>query len=177
MKRWHAAVAWVVAAIAAAVAGQQAWAHDASSGLAGATMTGADVTGGLATTLAWVAVALALLLLVLRRLGSRIIGVLAVVLGLGAVLAALSGTYPAARELTAAAAAQASASPWRWVFASSGAAVALGGVLAALTAPQADRRQRAYSRTATADGESGAADPRDAWKAMDAGDDPTADPR
>ncbi|MGJ6979334.1 Trp biosynthesis-associated membrane protein [Aestuariimicrobium soli] len=172
VKRWHAAACWALAAVVAAVAGQQSWARDATTGVAGASISGADATGGLVTTLAWSGAALALLLLVLRRPGTRVIGVLAVLIGAGALLAAVLGSYPAAAELSPSAAAQVVASRWRWAFASSALVLAVGGVVAVVTAPQADRRRPSrYTR----------ADPAelggDAWKAMDAGDDPTADPR
>lgn len=168
MRRWQAALAWGVAAVVSALAGQRTWAHDGVL-----AVTGADATGGLVTTIAWTCVALALLLLVLRRRGTLAVGVIAILIGAGVVVAALTSTYPA-QALGEAAAAQVRASGWRHAFAAGGALTLVGGVIALVTAGQASRRRSERYQRGTAEADP---DTRDLWKAMDAGDDPTADPR
>ena len=168
MRRWQAALVWGVAAVLSALAGQRTWAHDGVLAI-----TGAAATGGLVTTIAWTCVALALLLLVLRRRGTVVVGALAVLIGVGVMLAALTSTYPA-QDLSETAAAQVQASGWRHAFAAAGGLTLVGGLIAVMTAGQASRRRSEKYQRSTGEGD---ADTRDLWKAMDAGDDPTADPR
>jgi hypothetical protein len=164
VRRWHAAVLWALAAGLSAIAGQRTWAHDGVL-----SVSGADATGGLVTTLAWASAALALLLLVVRRRGSRIVGAVALVLGIGALVSGLTASFPA-QDLAASVAAQANRNPWRYAFAAAGLLLADGGVVALVTAGQVGHRPDRYSRRAEATD-------ADLWKAMDAGHDPTEDPR
>ena len=94
-------------------------------------------------------------------------------------LSGITASFPA-QDLTVQSAAVANGSSWRLVFAAAGLLTALGGVVALFAASRVptggeSRYQRGSGRAATTD--TGEVIERDPWKAMDAGEDPTADPR
>jgi hypothetical protein len=123
--------------------------------------TNAWVSQDLTRSLALVALVGAVLILVLRVRGRRVVGLLLGILGLA--MAAAAALLPEA------------AVPWRIAYAIGGALVVFGGLLTMITSArwpaQPDRFRRSETRASA-----GTADPADLWRAMDAGLDPTADP-
>ncbi len=165
------------------VAAAQPWfravGQDVSVGI-----SGVQSTAGLSQALAVVTLAGALLILVLKTRGRRVVGVLLTLVGLGIALLGALRTEPSSdavltrvREVRLADQFALEATPWAWVFAAAGVLVAAGAILTATTAGRwpvrADRftRDEAPARPVSATDE-----PADVWKALDAGMDPTADP-
>jgi uncharacterized membrane protein (TIGR02234 family) len=171
----------IIGGALALVGSVQPWWRAVSQGVV-VKFSGTQATAGLSQTLAIVALAGTLLLLVLRTRGHRVVG--ALLLLVGAALAIVGGLrlQPSAeavrgqvREVSLADAFQLSGTVWPWVFALAGLLVAGGAVLTIITAaawPSASDRFQAG--VAKADG-SDTDDPAKLWRAMDAGIDPTTD--
>nr|WP_232531145.1 Trp biosynthesis-associated membrane protein [Microlunatus antarcticus] len=180
-----------VGAVLALVAGSRPWWRAAGDGVSVA-FTGTESSGGLAQALALVVLAGALLALVLKSRGRRVLGVLLLLTGAGAVVLGLDRSRPAtqavrSRVLEVSLADQFAlvGTAWPYVFAAAGLVVVLAAGTMALTAPRWPSRTARYERPAVTPGApaSPAAavadarredDPAALWRLLDAGVDPTA---
>ncbi|QIK73608.1 Trp biosynthesis-associated membrane protein [Propioniciclava coleopterorum] len=170
-------LALAVAALAGLLVGAQApWWTVTFTGLTGAqgsgTVTGAAGTGGLASVLPSVALAALLATLMLRRLGTRVMAVAAALVGSGMAVLGFSPATPvseAVQETVQGAALATMTDPvataWPIVYGVLGVGVAAAS--AWLFARPPVRRRGTAQRAADV------TDPLEAWKAMDAGEDPT----
>jgi uncharacterized membrane protein (TIGR02234 family) len=142
--------------------------------------SGTQVTGGLSQALAIVALAGTLLMLALRPRGRRVVGTLLLLVGSGLAVVGVLGLQPSAdpvgsevHGVSLAETFQLSRTVWPWLFAVSGALVAIGAVLTMITAgswpARSSRFQPGQSRAEVQATE----DPAALWKALDAGADPT----
>lgn len=147
-------------------------------------ITGVEATGGLSQALAVVTLAGALLILVLKSRGRRVVGVVLTLAGLGIVVVGALRVRPSSdavltqvRAVSLADQFALDPTPWPWVFATAGALVCAGAVLTAVTAGRWPTRADRFARSdrpahpVAADDE-----PVDVWRALDAGLDPTVDP-
>ena len=182
-----------VGAVLALVAGSRAWWRAAGTGVSVA-FTGTEATGGLAQALALVVLAGALLALVLRSRGRRVLGVLLVLTGAGAVVLGATRPRPASgtiqsRVLEVSLADQFAlvGTPWPYVYGVAGLLVLAASVLMTRTAPRWPSRAARFERPGV--GQSGSTpasaaaaasaplsddDPAALWRLLDAGVDPTA---
>ena len=166
----------------ALVGGAQPWWRATGEGVV-LRFTGTQATGGLSQALAIVALAGTLLMLALRTRGRRVVGALLLLVGVGLAMLGGLGLQPNADAVgsevhgVGLAAFQLSATVWPWVFAVSGALVAIGGALTMITAgtwpARSNRFQPGQSKAEVPASE----DPAELWKAMDSGADPTIDAR
>lgn len=128
-----------------------------------ASVTGGQATSGAALALMLAAAAGAFLSRWLRPAGRRIVLVLVVLLAAGAVGVAWGAVAPAVPGSTLGDALTLVATPWRWVYIAGGVLAAAGAALAQYAGPAPVRA------VATPD------PALDAWKALDAGEDPTSE--
>jgi uncharacterized membrane protein (TIGR02234 family) len=166
----------------ALLGGAQPWWRATGEGVV-LRFTGTQATGGLSQALAIVALAGTLLMLALRTRGRRVVGALLLLVGVGLAMLGGLGLQPNADAVgsevhgVGLAAFQLSATVWPWVFAVSGALVAIGGALTMITAgtwpARSNRFQPGQSKAEVPASE----DPAELWKAMDSGADPTIDAR
>jgi uncharacterized membrane protein (TIGR02234 family) len=180
-----------VGAVLALVAGSRAWWRAAGTGVSVA-FSGTETTGGLAQALALVVLAGALLGLVLRGRGRRVLGVLLTLAGAGVVVLGVTRPRPASgtvqsRVLEVSLADQFAlvGTPWPYVYGVAGLLVVAASVLMALTAPRWPSRAGRFERPGA--GETAAAtqpgpaapsaddDAASLWRLLDAGVDPTAE--
>jgi len=150
---------WAGAGLALLAATQPWWTAGERTGA-----TGTQATSGAALALVLAALAGAFLTRFLRGWGRRLVTVVVALLLACGLLVALTAAVPAAlpgSRLDAALAA--TATPWRWVYAASVVLAAAGAVLL-LVAPPPSSRPAPTPDSAL-----------DAWRALDAGDDPTTD--
>lgn len=188
-----------VGAVLALVSGSRAWWRAAGTGVSVA-FTGTETTGGLAQALALVVLAGALLALVLRSRGRRVLGVLLVLTGVGVVVLGLTRPRPASgtvrsRVLEVSLADQFAlvGTPWPFLYGAAGLLVVAAAVLMTLTAARWPSRAARFERPdvrqqpgqpprptgqspvagADADGQR-EEDPASLWRLQDAGVDPTA---
>jgi uncharacterized membrane protein (TIGR02234 family) len=184
-----------VGAVLALVAGSRAWWRAAGAGVS-VTFTGTESTGGLAQALALVVLAGALLGLVLRSRGRRVLGVLLVLTGAGVVVLGLTRPRPASgtvrsRVLEVSLADQfaLAGTAWPYVFGVAGLLVVGAAGVMALTAPRWPSRAARFERPGAgqlpgqvapsapdgvADDGRRDDDPAVLWRLLDAGVDPTA---
>jgi hypothetical protein len=119
------------------------------------------VSQGLTRALALVALVGAVLTLVLRMRGRRVVGLLIAVLGLGMALAGALLSGPA--------------TPWRVTYSIGGVVLVFGGLLTMITGAHWPAPAERFERNEQ--GTSASIDnPAGLWQAQDAGLDPTADP-
>jgi uncharacterized membrane protein (TIGR02234 family) len=165
----------------ALIASAQPWWRAVGEGVV-VKVTGTQASGGLSQALAIVVLAGTLLMLVLRTCGSRVLGALLLLVGLGIALTAGLLLQPSSdtvrsqvREVSLADGFRLSATAWPWVFALSGLLIVAGAVVTMITAgswtSRSDRFQARSSQAEPASSE----DPAELWNAMDAGLDPTTD--
>ena len=165
----------------------------AGSGGASGTITfsGAEATGGLTQALAAVVLAGVLLTLVLAVRGRRVLALLIAITGAAMTVVGALRTPPTAeavrtrfRQVSLADQFSLDPTAWGWLYAAAGLIVVLGSVLLWIGSPGWARRARRFERpgvdagpgaTTTAPAEA-PDDPTGAWRALDAGLDPTADP-
>ena len=159
------------------VAGAQPWWRASGDGAA-VTFSGSDATGGLCQALAAVTLAGVLLLLVLRTKGRRVLAVLMAAAGIGMMVTGALQSAPDAdavrtrvRQVSLTDQFALGTTAWPWVYAVAGLVVLLGAVLLWLGAPRWTAAVSRFDRSGQ-----GAEDPAQAWKDLDAGRDPTADP-
>jgi uncharacterized membrane protein (TIGR02234 family) len=166
------------------VASAQPWWRASGTGAA-VTFNGTEVTGGLAQALAAVTLAGVLLALVLRARGRRVLALLLAATGVGMVVTGALQTAPDAdtvrsrvRQISLTDQFALEVTPWVWAYAVAGLLVVLGAVLLWLGAPTWTARVARFDRSPTPVGTPADlnADPAQAWKELDAGRDPTADP-
>lgn len=175
-----------VGAVLALVAGSRAWWRASGTGV-DVGFTGTETTGGLAQALALVVLAGALLGLVLRARGRRVLGVLLALAGAGAVAVGLTRPRPASgtvqsRVLEVSLADQFAlvGTPWPYVYAAAGAAVVAAAVLMTATAARWPSRAARFERPGQ-EGQAGSTpatrsdDPATLWRSLDRGVDPTLD--
>ena len=144
-------------AFVALVASGQSWYAAGTS-----TATGAAATSGAALVLVLAALAGAFLNTLLRATARRIVGGLVALLLSGAAVVALTASAPTTLSSSTLTDAAVTPTAWRWVYVV-GVVLALAGAVLALFA-----RPGAARPSATPD------PAMDAWKALDAGADPTA---
>ncbi|SDE21804.1 Trp biosynthesis-associated membrane protein [Auraticoccus monumenti] len=161
------------------VSASQAWVAVTASGAA-TSLSGTDVTGGLSQALAVVPPLGLLLALTLRARGRQLVGVLLVLVGLGAVLLGLRPPAPSPTQVEAALSAvslaedwQTSVTSWPRVFALAGALLVVAAVVVVRRAPRWPSRASRYE---VGDPPVRSDDPADAWRALDRGEDPTVGP-
>ncbi len=164
------------------VASAQPWWRAAGAGTRVA-FKGTEATGGLSQALAVVVLAGALLVLVLRVRGRRVVAGLLAVVAAGVVLVGALRLRPTAdavrtkvREVSLIDQYALSSTAWPYVYALAGLGMLLGAVLLWLGAPQWTVRPDRFDRIGTEVGVSAENDPAGVWTALDAGFDPTADP-
>jgi len=165
----------------ALVASGQPWWRAVGTGLS-VRFTGTEASGGLSQALGVVALAGTLLTLALRRRGRQVVAIVLLATAAGAVLAGLLRLRPSAdavrtgvREVSLADSFEVLPTGWPWVYAAAGLLLGAGALLVLLSAPGWAGGAKRFDRTASASpAVSAADDPADVWKAMDAGQDPTA---
>lgn len=167
----------VIAALAGLLLGAQApWWSVTFTGLSGVqgagTVSGSVGTGGLAVVLPSVVLAAMLATLMLQRTGTRIMALAAGLVGVGMMALGWRPAAPVADAVQEAVAGGVLATmtdpvetPWPIVYGAVGLAVAAASVRLVIRPPR--RRVRSGARAADV------TDPLTAWKAMDAGEDPT----
>lgn len=157
----------------------------AANGAAGAdgaiAFSGADASGGLTQALAAVVLAGVLLTLVLGVRGRRVVAALLAGCGLGMLVVGVLRTPPSEvairtrfRQVSLADQFQLDGTGWPWAYAAAGALVLAGAVLLWLGCPGWAARGRRYEQTVT--DPAAPDDPAGAWRALDAGLDPTLEP-
>ncbi len=144
-------------AFVALVASGQSWYAAGTS-----TATGSAATSGAALVLVLAALAGAFLNTLLRATARRIVGGLVALLLAGAAVVALTASAPTTLSSSTLTDAAVTPTAWRWVYVV-GVVLALAGAVLALFARLGAARPSATPDPAL-----------DAWKALDAGADPTA---
>ena len=130
-----------------------------------AAVSGTQATSGSALALMLAAAAGTFLGGWLRGWSRRLVLALVAVLGAGSVAVAITATVPALPGSTLGDALTLAATPWRWCYLAGAALVAVAAVLAQFAGPPPTRQTSATPDPAM-----------DAWKALDAGEDPTSEP-
>ncbi|MFT4218611.1 MAG: Trp biosynthesis-associated membrane protein [Micropruina sp.] len=156
MRRLATVLLWLGCAAALLGATQPWW----SAGERTAA-SGGQATSGAAVALMLAAAAGAFLGSWLRSIGRRIVLGLVAVLAVGSIVVAITATVPTLPGSTLGDALALVATPWRWVYLAGAVLVAVGAVLVQFAGPPP-------ARTASAPNPG-----MDAWKALDAGEDPT----
>lgn len=157
MRRLSTVLLWLGCALALLGATQSWW----SAGER-ASVTGSQATSGAALALLLAAAAGAFLGIWLRPVGRRIVLGIVAVLAAGGVAVAVGAAVPTLPGSTLGDPLTLVATPWRWIYLAASALAAVGAVLAQFAGPPPARA-------------ASTPDPAlDAWKALDAGDDPTA---
>lgn len=171
------------------VAAAQPWWRAAAEGAA-VGFTGSEVTGGLAQALAGVTLAGTLLALALRVRGRRVLAVLLAAVGVGMVATGALRASPAAeavrgrvRQVSLTDQFALTVTAWPWAYAAAGLLVLAGAVLLGAGALRWQDRAGRFDRAASSGGSPPGSipadlgdDPAGAWRRLDAGEDPTADP-
>lgn len=187
LSRRFRTIAWLllaVAAVAAFVTGGQPW-WQAVTVSRTVAVSGTEAAAGLPQALAAVVAAGLLLSLTLRRWGRVVLGALLALTGVGAIVLGLAAPRPTdevlanlVQQVTLDAVTDLRPDWGGYGFAAAGALAALGGVSLILASrnepPRADRFRRPdpAARFASTGPED---DPLEVWRAMDAGQDPTAE--
>ena len=177
--RTYALGGFVVGAALGMVAGSQPWWRAEAAGL-DASFSGTESTGGISQALAFVVAAGALLLLTLSVRGRQVIAALLALVGCSMAVLGVLRVRPSAeavrdqiRTISLADQFSLSATAWPWVYAAAGAVVVLAALITILRSDRWPRRTTRFER-ATAVSSAGE-HPAEAWQAIDAGLDPTAD--
>jgi uncharacterized membrane protein (TIGR02234 family) len=165
------------------LAGSRPWWRAEGSG-ASVAFTGNEASGGLTWALPAVVLAGELLALVLRARGRRVVAVLVGLAGVGMVITGLLRSAPTAEgvrtrlaQVSLVDAFTLTPTAWPWVFAGAGLLATTGAAVMFGFATRWPVRSTRFERASA----TGALDPADdataAWQALDAGEDPTVDPR
>lgn len=162
-------------AVVVVVSSRQPWRQSGA-----VKLTGAQLTGGLVDGLGLLALAGCALLLVSRRLGRRLVGVLLVLVGLGVLAAValdsqLSEAGWAAHGVPIGSRSSAPLLIAGRLAAVAGAAMALGGAALAVAAGRWPARTSRFTRNRDSGPVTAEDDPREVWAALDRGEDPTAE--
>lgn len=170
-----------VGAVLALVAASRAWWRAAGTGVS-VSFPGTEATGGLAQALALVVLAGALLGLVVRSRGRRVLGVLLALAGAGVVVLGVLRPRPSSstvqsRVLQVSLADQFAlvGTPWPYVYAAAGALVLAAAVLMTATAARWPTRAARFERSPGAAAAVDPDDPATLWRSLDAGVDPTTE--
>jgi hypothetical protein len=161
------------------LAGSQPW-WRAEAGGVEATFSGTESTGGITQALAFVVAAGALLLLTMSVRGRQVVAALLALVGVSMAVLGLIRGRPSAeavrqqvRTVSLADQFSLSATAWPWIYVVAGVAVVLAAILTLLGSgswpPRATRFERGTPMKSPGE------HPAEAWQAMDAGLDPTAD--
>jgi len=160
------------------VASSQPWWRAEAAGL-DASFSGTESTGGISEALAFVVAAGALLLLTLSVRGRQVVATLLALVGCGMAVLGVLRVRPSAeavrdqiRTISLADQFSLATTAWPWVYAAAGAVVVLAALI---TVRRSDRWPRRTTRFERATPSSAGEHPAEAWQAMDAGLDPTAD--
>lgn len=156
MRRLADALLWAGCAAALLGATQPWWAAGERT-----TVSGSQASGGAALALVLAAAAGGFLGGWLRPVARRIVLGIVAVLAVGGIVVAAGARAPSLPGSTLGDALTLVATPWRWIYLAGTVLIAAGAVLAQLAGP---RPTRAASTPDPA---------MDAWKALDAGEDPT----
>jgi uncharacterized membrane protein (TIGR02234 family) len=164
------------------LAGTRSWWRALGQGL-DVGFSGNQSTGGISQALALVGLAGGLLMLVLGSRGRRVVAAILLLVGGGMATIGLLRLRPSSdavrtqvRTVSLSDQFSLAATPWPWVYAVAGLLVTLA---AATTLARADRWPQRPDRFRRGGDDTGTQrlldDPADAWRALDAGLDPTAD--
>jgi uncharacterized membrane protein (TIGR02234 family) len=177
--RTYALGGFLVGAALALVAGGRPWWRAEVAGL-DASFSGTESTGGISQALAFVVAAGALLLLTLSVRGRQVVAALLALVGCGMAVLGVLRVRPSAeavrdqvRTISLADQFSLSATAWPWVYAAAGAVVVLAGLITVMRSDRWPRRITRFERATAAS--SADEHPAEAWRAMDAGLDPTAE--
>ena len=161
------------------LAGSQPWWRAEADGLE-ATFSGTQSTGGISQALAFVVAAGTLLLLTMSVRGRQVLAALLSLVGASMAVLGLIRVRPSAeavrqqvRAVSLADQFSLSATAWPWIYAAAGVAVVLGAMITLLGSGSWPLRTTRFERRTMMT--SPAEHPAEAWQAMDAGLDPTAD--
>ena len=161
------------------LAGSQPWWRAEADGLE-ATFSGTQSTGGVSQALAFVVAAGALLLLTMSVRGRQVVAALLALVGVSMAVLGLIRGRPSAeavrqqvRTVSLADQFSLSATAWPWIYALAGVAVVLAAMITLLGSASWPRRTPRFERGTPM--KSPGEHPAEAWQAMDAGLDPTAD--
>jgi uncharacterized membrane protein (TIGR02234 family) len=161
------------------IAGAQPW-WKASGGGASVSFTGSQASGGLTWALAAVVLAGVLLALVLRARGRRVVAVVIALAGIGmAVAGALQqrptndGVRSRLAQVSLVDTFALTVTAWPWAYALAGVLVMGGAILMLVRAGRWPVRTARFDRAAVGAASDLADDPTGAWRALDAGEDPT----
>ncbi|SEQ34297.1 Trp biosynthesis-associated membrane protein [Microlunatus flavus] len=173
-----------VGAVLALVAGSRAWWRASGTGVS-VSFSGTEASAGLAQALALVVLAGALLGLVLRSRGRRVLGVLLALAGVGVVVLGVTRPRPASQavqsrvlEVSLADQFALVGTPWPYVYAAAGLVVLAAAVLMAARAGRWPTRAARFERAGVPAARTAPAvsdDPATLWRSMDAGVDPTVE--
>ena len=177
--RTYALGGFLVGAALGLLAGSQPWWRAKAAGL-DASFSGTESTGGISQALALVVAAGALLMLTLSVRGRQVIAALLALVGASMAVLGVLRVRPSAeavhdqiRTVSLADQFSLSATAWPWIYAAAGAVVVLAAVSTVLRSDHWPRRTTRFERAGAVS--SAGENPAEAWQAMDAGLDPTAD--
>jgi uncharacterized membrane protein (TIGR02234 family) len=161
------------------IAGAQPW-WRASGGGATVSFTGSQASGGLTWALAAVVLAGVLLALALRARGRRVVAVLIALAGIGMAVAGALRQRPTSDGVRSRLAQVSlvdtfalTVTAWPWAYALAGVLVTGGAIGMLVHAGRWPVRTARFDRAAAGAGSDLADDPTGAWRALDAGEDPT----
>lgn len=177
--RTYALGGLLVGAALSLIAGSQPWWRAEAEGL-DATLSGTESTGGISSGLAFVVAAGALLLLTLSVRGRQVVAALLALVGGSMAVLGIIRVRPSAeavrdqvRTMSLADQFSLSATTWPWVYGGAGVLVVLAAMITLIRSGAWPRRTTRYQRGTPVS--SPREHPAEAWRAMDAGLDPTAD--
>jgi uncharacterized membrane protein (TIGR02234 family) len=164
------------------LAGTRTWWRALGQGL-DVGFSGNQSTGGISQALALVGLAGGLLMLVLSSRGHRIVAAILVLVGAGMTTLGLLRLRPSTeavrtriRTVSLSDQFSLAATPWPWLYAAAGLLVAIAAATTLATAGRWPERSDRFRRGPDVGGTQRPLDePADAWRALDAGLDPTAD--
>jgi hypothetical protein len=171
----------LVGAALSFLAGTQPWWRARGEGL-DVAFSGASATGGVSQALALAAGAGGILMLTLASRGRRLVAVILVVVGLGmAALAALrmrpdaEAVQDQVRTVSLIDQFSLSATLWPAIYVAAGIMITMAAVITVVRSGRWPRRPDRFSRRTGSPARALSEAPAEAWSAMDAGLDPTAD--
>lgn len=175
--------ALLLGGVLAVVAAAQPWWRAVGTGV-DVRFTGTQSTGGLSQALAVVVLVGWVLMLVLRVTGRRVLAALLALAGAGVVVVGVLRQRPSAstvrsevREVSLLDQFALRSTPWPWAYALAGVLVLAGAVAVVSSARRWPQRTARFERpgadAASVTGPDPLDDPAAAWKALDAGVDPT----
>lgn len=171
----------LIGAILGFLAGTQPWWRATGEGL-NVAFSGNSSTGGASQALALVAGAGAVLLLTLGVRGRQVVGIMLVLVGLGVLALGALRVRPTAeavreqiRTVSLTDSFSLSATAWPVVYAGAGVVITVAAAITVWRSPRWPSAQNRFERRSRGVNASLGEHPAEAWKAMDAGVDPTLD--